>query len=352
MSFKGKLILITHSDLDGEAAAASYMRVSSVGPERVMIYFTEPYSLHEAVGEVLRVAQRGDRIAIMDIGFNRGSTPRALDMLGKLIEQGVSVEWYDHHAWDDNDLNLVSKAGVKIFVDRSTCGAGVVTKYASKLYGVEPDEFLMKLESAVCSADLWTWQDPLAPKLMRASSSPNGSSKTRWKQHMVMKFYSGVLWDDELRARLLDYLSEELRNSTKDLSTLHVSNTGNCAVAAILRKREPPSDSVMGSMLTSRTGASVSAMVKRRRLGLVSLSLRSRGGADVRVIAKELGGGGHPRAAGASMRVSLAIYLLSYLWPKLLTRHVAESLSRLGSRLRACGEGSQIIEGTDEVGMY
>ncbi|MGC9210449.1 MAG: DHH family phosphoesterase [Acidilobus sp.] len=349
-SSRGRLFIITHTDLDGEAAAASYMRIAGARPDDVIIYFTEPYNLHESVDEVAEEVVEGDTVAIMDIGFNRDSTPRALEALKGIVERGARVEWYDHHVWDPRDAEQITKAGVKLFLDRSTCGAGVVIRYASKLYGVEPDDFLRRLESAVCSADLWTWRDPLAPKLMRASGSSNGPSKVRWKQNMVMKFYSGILWDDELQARLLDYLSSELRNSTGDLMTLQVAESGDCRVAVVLRRTELPSDSVMGSMLTSRTNASIAAMVKRKGLGLVSVSLRSRGGADVQVIAKELGGGGHPRAAGASMRVNAVVYLLSFIWPRLLTRTVARRLLGLAIKLGACGE-SQADEGEGQAPM-
>ncbi len=335
-SVSGQLILVTHTDLDGEAAAAAYLRISSTSPDRALIFFAEPYSLHEVLRDVADIARPGDKVIIMDIGYNRDSTPEALRLVAALINSDVKVEWYDHHVWGEEEAASVTRAGARLFVDRGTCGAGVVIRYASKLYGVQPDEYLARLESAVCSADLWTWRDPLAPKLMRVSGSSNGQAKNRWRLHMIEKLYSGVLWDDELQGRLLSYLREELSNSTSDLSTASVSRAGGCSVVTVLRKTELPSDSIIGSALVSRMSADVAVMVKRKGFAEVSLSLRSRGSADVQVIAKALGGGGHPRAAGASMRINPLIYLVGLVVPRALTWYVSTRVATLGGRLGAC----------------
>lgn len=335
-----QLILVTHTDLDGEAAAAAYLRISSTSPDRALVFFAEPYSLHETMEDVVNVARPGDKVVIMDIGYNRDSTPQALRLIGRLVKDGVAIEWYDHHVWGEDEKSSVVGAGVRLFIDRGTCGAGVVIRYASKLYGVQPDEYLARLESAVCSADLWTWRDPMAPKLMRVSSSSNGEVKVRWRLRMMEKLYSGVMWDEELSERLISYLREELRSSTSDLSTASVSRAGGCSAAAVLRKAELPSDSIIGSAIVSRKDVDVAIIVKRKSMGEVSLSLRSRGSADVQVIAKALGGGGHPRAAGASMKVNPLLYLVSLLFPRLLTRYVSARVAELGKMLGACTESA------------
>jgi len=345
-----RLILIAHNDLDGEASAAAYLRIASADLAGSLVFFAEPYNLHETMEEVRGAASKGDKVVIMDIGFNNDSTPKALSILSELVSRGVAVEWYDHHVWDKKEVELVTKSGVKLFVDRSTCGAGVVVHYASKVYGVQPDDFLLRLESAVCSADLWTWQDPLAPKLVRAANSVAEPTRQPWRLRLIEKLRSGVLWDEELESRLKTYLAAELRNSAGDLSTMSVFEEGSCRVAAVLRRLEPPSDSIIGSMVTSRSNANVSVMIKRRDFGRVSLSLRSRGSANVQVIAKSLGGGGHPKASGASLRVNALIYLLSYLAPRLLTGYVSRKVAEIAVRLGAC-KGDQGV-GPEEVYTY
>jgi len=47
-----RLILIAHNDLDGEASAAAYLRIASADLADSLVFFAEPYNLHEAMEEV------------------------------------------------------------------------------------------------------------------------------------------------------------------------------------------------------------------------------------------------------------------------------------------------------------
>ena len=58
--------------------------------------------------------------------------------------------------------------------------------------------------------------------------------------------------------------------------------------------------------LRSLNGVEVVAMLKERHDGTVRCSLRARGDVDVQAIVSRFGGGGHKKAAGATMRMSLA----------------------------------------------
>jgi hypothetical protein len=331
-----RVFIITHNDLDGVGAAASYLRIVGVRPEDASVLFAEPYNVDQAVERLAPYLEPRSTLAFMDIGYNLESTPRALEALKSFSSKDLNIEWYDHHVWAEEDINKVLSAGARLFIDRSTCGAGVVIRYASKLYGVEADDFLRRLESAVCAADLWKWDDPMAPKLFRASTSPPGVKNGEWKEMLVKKFFSGVLWDEELQSRLNDYLAEELSRSSKELKGLYTSRGGGCAVAAIVRDFDLPSDSIMGSMIISRARASAAALIKRRGFRRVSISLRSRGAANVQVVARYLGGGGHPRASGASMRLPLGIAILSVFSRRLLARYVSERLLDVALKTNAC----------------
>ncbi|MEO6597403.1 MAG: DHHA1 domain-containing protein, partial [Planctomycetota bacterium] len=58
--------------------------------------------------------------------------------------------------------------------------------------------------------------------------------------------------------------------------------------------------------LRSLEGIEVVALLKERFDGTVKCSLRSRRDVDVQAIVAAFGGGGHKKAAGATMRMSLA----------------------------------------------
>mgnify|MGYP001772759295 CR=1 len=345
-SSNNRLIIVTHNDLDGVGAAAAYLRIVGLRPSEATVIFAEPYNVDEIVERLQGYLEDRTTIAFMDIGFNRSSTPRAIELLRGSGAKELNVEWYDHHVWQPDDVKLVQSIGSKVFIDRSTCGAGVVIRYASKLYGRSVDEFLERLESAVCAADLWRWDDPLAPKLFRASTSPPNMHNSAWKQLLIEKFYSGILWDDDLQARLKEYLREEFMRSSSELRGVAVARAGSCSAAAVVRKYDLPSDSILGSMLVSRTNAQLSAMVKRRGFRRVSISLRSRGGADVQVIAKSLGGGGHPRAAGAAMNLPLLVALVGLISKRYIASYVARKLSQYGNELGACRPNEETTKGS------
>lgn len=339
-----RVIIITHNDLDGAAAAASYLRIIGVKPQDAVIMFAEPYNIDQVIDRLTPYLEPHTTMVFMDIGFNSQSTPRAIDRLRSAAVKDLEVEWYDHHVWAEEDVNAVQKLGARLFVDRSTCGAGVVIRYASKLYGVEVDDFMNRLERAVCAADLWRWDDPLAPKLFRASTSPPDTRNGQWKEKLVEKFFNGILWDDELQARLESYLKEELANSSNELKDSYSVGSDGCVIASVVRSSDLPSDSILGSMLVSRAHANAAALIKRKSFRRVSLSLRSRGGANVQVIARQLGGGGHPRASGASMSLPLHVALLGLISRKYLAKYVSQRLLEIAIATEAC-KGSGVISG-------
>jgi phosphoesterase RecJ-like protein len=63
-------------------------------------------------------------------------------------------------------------------------------------------------------------------------------------------------------------------------------------------------DQVLDSM-RSVEGTEVVALLKERLDGVVKLSLRASGDIDVNAIATQLGGGGHRKASGATLNMSM-----------------------------------------------
>ena len=72
----------------------------------------------------------------------------------------------------------------------------------------------------------------------------------------------------------------------------------------------------------------------------------------MQVIARALGGGGHPRAAGASLRVNPILYIAGLFVPRLITRYVSAKIVELGERLGACGERESGNGTANEGGYY
>ncbi len=318
-----RLVLVTHTDLDGVGSAAVYLRLAgrSVDDPNVSIVFTEPYKLVK----VLKSVPSRARIAVMDLGPNASTFDELVATIARLREEGAAVEWYDHHRWDETWIARLREVGVSIFVDTSTCATGVVAKYASKLYGVDVDDHVKRLVSAVCAADLWRWDDPLAPRLFRIAERYRGRKGDRWRRSLVKGFSEGGLWWPELSEALNEYLKREFEGFNYVLRNSIVIEAGGCRVAVALKKPGPPSPSIVGNALLDRLRVDVVAIVRTRGRGV---SFRSRS-VNVREIAVAMGGGGHPRAAGAPLQLPLLLRIITRLYPKVKLRYAAARIAEV-----------------------
>lgn len=324
----GHTVVVTHTDLDGVASATVYLRAANLKPGEATIIYAEPYNLDEKLGEIADHLERGDRLAIMDLGVNRFSLKRVAEMLKSLTSRGVEVEWYDHHVWNKNEVETIKALGVSLFVDKSTCAAGVVAKYATEIHASSLDGVVEDLVRATCAADLWLWNHPLAPKLFRVAGR---RSEEAWKNRLIEKFYKGILWDEEMEERLQAYINRELEAYDRVLGTLSRAKAGKCTIVATYKPEGPPSTSIVGTLILSRYGADVAVIVKSSG----AMSLRSRR-VDVSRIAMKLGGGGHAAAAGAKPRIPVYIKILSFLTPRALSWYAARLVAKTAMEVGAC----------------
>jgi len=330
----GHLFIITHTDLDGVGSAAVYLRLSSVPREFASIIFAEPYNLHEALSNLVGNVGEGDVIVLTDLGPNKSNFEAILKAVIELRKSGAIIEWYDHHVWDSECIEALRRADVRLHIDRSTCATGVVAKYHPSRDRV--DETVMRIVRAVCTADLWVWDDPLAPKLFRVAGNRRDEE---WKSKLVWKLSAGILWDEELQAKLEEYVNKELTGASGALRSIaKAGRRGRCLVVAVTKDEGPPSNSIIGALLLSRFNADVAVVARRNG----ALSLRSES-VDVQVIARALGGGGHPRASGAKIRVPVVIRFLSLFSPRLLSRYVANRIRNVALREGACSLGGRVI---------
>ena len=325
------LFIVTHTDLDGVGSAAAMLASTGRSPGEATILYAEPYNVHESLETVLEHAERGDLVAVSDLGPNRRSFPRAVEAVRGLTGRGVRVEWYDHHVWSPDEQEVLRRAGATLVVDTSTCATGVVARNAPRLHGTEPPAWLPELERAVCAADLWRWDHPLAPKLFRVADARHEDGREAWRNRLVEKLATGTLWDSELEEKLQEYITLELANYGRIMGTVYVTPPP-CRVAAAYKERGPPSNSFIGASLLSRYRADIAVIVRSN--GAVSLRSRT---VDVQVIAKRLGGGGHPRAAGAKAGISIVVRIASVILGKRrISRSIAKRIRRIALREGLC----------------
>ncbi len=315
------LFIITHTDLDGIGGAAAYLKIAKRSLSDSTVIFSEPYELHETIASIHNEVTSGDKIAIIDLGPNKENYKTIVEKIEDLEKKDIEIEWYDHHIWEDNGEKL-KNLGVKLFIDRSTCATGVVIKYATKIYNQKIDGFLAELEKAVCAADLWIWNHPLAPKLFRVVGTDKGENSTEWKIKVIETFLEGKLWDDSFNERLESYINKELKNYEKILRTMCIKRMKGRKVVAVLKPRGPPANSLIGALLISRFNADIAIILRENG----ALSLRSKK-IDVQKVASFLGGGGHPRASGAKIKFPFWVRFFSRFYSKMLTRYACHKVA-------------------------
>ena len=284
---------IVHNDFDGTASAAVYAR--AVGSLPKTVFFTEPNKLHTLLRSLeLRGVYN---IMIADLGINANTFNDIVKELRRLINQGAKIEWFDHHVWKDEWKEELKKIGVNLYHDTSTCGAGVIYKYKNP-----NDNFSRKLASADCSVDIWLHDDPMGEKLRRIVENNKDYS---WKNELIKTFFNGILWNDAFDKILEETMSKELEGYKKVMKSYRLLEINGYKVIIAVRWKGPPDISYASQFLMTRTGASVFVSANGK-----SISFRSRE-IDVRQFAVRLGGGGHPLAAGAQLKVPLLYRFLN-----------------------------------------
>ncbi|AFZ69806.1 putative DHD superfamily phosphohydrolase [Caldisphaera lagunensis DSM 15908] len=330
-----KIYIITHNDLDGMGGAASILRILGKKLNDSVIIFAEPYNVENAIEGIIDSVNKGDYLFLVDIGSNKNNISYVYNYFKEISKKGVEIYWFDHHVWEDKDIQLIKSIGVNVIVDTSTCGTGVAIKYASKIFEKNIDDFLEKLEKAICASDIWKWDDELGAKLFRATYANGGLNGLEWKFKVIDKFINGIIWDEELEEHLRYYIRKELEGYDRILSTLKTYGN-SCKVSGVFKDTDIPSDSIVGAMILSRSNSDIAVIIKKKGFNLVSLSLRSRDKANVQLIAKSLGGGGHPKASGASMNIPLYVSLISLFDKSFLIKYVIKNIYSLALNNNSC----------------
>ncbi len=181
-----------------------------------------------------------------------------------------------------------------------------------------------ELVKATCAADLWAWDHPLAPKLFRAVGRGEEEHGEAWKRKVIDKFYKGVLWDSDLEKSVENYVNAELKGYQKLLRQLLVVRANDTIIAITLKPRGPPGSSIAAAFLASRTRAHIIGVLRNDG----GLSLRS-SKCDVRIIAYNLGGGGHPQASGAKISFPLYVRIIGFFYKRYLLKYTASRLLRV-----------------------
>ncbi len=293
-------VLVTHTDIDGVGAAALYIYLYNEKPREIRFY--EPYHLDRLANYIRKV--RTNKIVITDLGMNKPVYTTILESIKQAVSRGVCIEWYDHHVWDQEWIRGFREAGVKLYIDRSTCATGVVAKHAPSRRREIDKDFVKEVVGGVCAGDLWRfdhWRGPWYLRLVRRRE------KDSWRLHVIDVLSRGVSWTDEFTENIVSKIEKELMIYNNVLKQVLIDHVDGLRIAYTTYSKIVDT-SFIAALLLSRLSSSVAVVASADgKLSFRSIDV------DIRELAKALGGGGHPRAAGAKIKIPFRIRLKS-LW--------------------------------------
>ncbi|MEM3926310.1 MAG: DHHA1 domain-containing protein [Desulfurococcaceae archaeon] len=304
--------IITHTDIDGVAAASLYLYLRD--PVHYKVYFTEPFLLNKTLNKIMN--RYSEKLVLIDIGINPLIYQNILGYLKTMRERGTDIEWYDHHVWEDKWINEIKAIGVKLSIDRSTCATGVIAEYVTPLKPILDRVFIDQVVKGVCAGDLWTFDHWLAPYYLRLVRRRDSDE---WRKSVLEVIRSGRYWDEKFEEKVAEHvdlelkvLSSNLRYVVRDVDGLRI---------VIAENIEHLENSFTASYLFGRLDADIVIIASDDG----KLSLRSRD-FNVRDIALKLGGGGHPHAAGAKIDVPWSTRVFSKLSKKIFLSYVLDKI--------------------------
>jgi oligoribonuclease NrnB/cAMP/cGMP phosphodiesterase (DHH superfamily) len=311
--------IVTHTDIDGVAAAALYTYLTK---ESGSIVFAEPYNLKKVMYKVHK--KRPRKVIVLDLSPNTDTIDFVIGVAELLRERGGSITWFDHHVWDDEWVERLSKAGATLYIDRSTCATGVVARYVKPSISSINRKFVTDLVDGVCSADLWRFEHPMSPFFMRLVRRRDDDE---WRLYVYNTLSGGTIWTKEFEEKVANRFTEEVEELSRPMQ-VEVFDVNGIRIA-VVEKSEKVENSILATRVMSLAKAEIVAVVDRSG----KISLRSRG-VNVRDLALALGGGGHMQAAGAKIDLPITTRIASILRTKALLEHVGRVLKEYADYIK------------------
>ena len=295
----GKVVIMTHTNMDGDAigsALALCHAIRSMGKRCVILIEDDiPRYLkfmhgHEGCGDepffVREMPFKPELACVVDCG-DVSRTEKRLDVYQSCatkicVDHHVQTEDFADHSVIDP---AASATGLLVYDLIKELGVGITKEMAEDLYiAILTDTGCFKYsnttkECHLVAAELFGYgieHDKLATLIYDTLELPQ------------IKLESSIIQWMEIFADGKAVISYVTQEQLKELGASY-DMTGSCI--DVLRKI---------------AGCEICAFLKEHEDGTFKLSLRSKGDADVNRVGRALGGGGHVKAAGATLNMPLA----------------------------------------------
>ncbi|MDZ7849461.1 MAG: recombinase RecJ [Halodesulfurarchaeum sp.] len=248
-----------------------------------------PASPHELADGIERAAEfgaEGGAVYICDLAPDDPET--IAEPLDALLDHAGAVTWYDHHQWTGEAETAVREAGVELVVGDSDaeCTADV----AARSIDGEVSPHLAELAAVTRDHDLWIKDDDRSDDLADLS---------HWKdpeEYLAVVEEHGVDFPEDVQDFLAEKRVEKEDRIERAVSRAEMYEIRDWTVGVTYGRC---SQNEVAETLREH-GADAAVIVKPSG----SASIRgSEGFERAHEVARQVGGGGHPRAAGCKPRI-------------------------------------------------
>ena len=299
-------VVLTHIDADGYSSAA--LVADYCGPDTVVLpmSYHGAYGLRDALDDLAHDITSNTTVYIVDLA---AADCHIEGHLLPLEQAGVDVVWYDHHQWSDDARDAVERAGVTLVVGEDECAASLLARDLGQHYdgGGIPANFepyLEELAAVTKDIDLWIRDDPRSERLNVFATIADVD------EYIDTVLKHGVDWPDSVDERIDERLERdrELEEAAIENRTSYSVGGYSVGITYVRGGRS----SQIGNDLVEDLDHDIAVICKTHGgMGIYSHSDRETF-ARCHEIADQLGGGGHPTAAGCEIPVETFRELADY----------------------------------------
>ena len=315
-------VVITHTDADGLSAAALLVEHTGTDENTAVrpVSYHGAYQFKDALSDLVNFGIFETQIYITDFSPDEATPPDALVTL--IDEHDCEVTWYDHHEWPDGARETHRDAGIELHIDTGECATSLLHRELAAGGGHGGSEsgwpeHIDDLVAVTKDIDLWIRDDPRSPRLNTFASLVDDP----WK-YIDSVLNHGADHPPGIEQRIDDRIA---RN--KELEAWAVENADTYDIS--------PYTVATTYVKGGRSSEIGNELCENPEHGVdIAIVLKTHGGAGVyshsdgqgenpdpdkfsrcHEIAGELGGGGHPTAAGFSVPTS-TFHDLAWYWAR------------------------------------
>ena len=256
-----------------------------------------PHSLTKSLEYVAAYGDSGIDVFVCDISPDAYES--VADPLGTVVDQSARVSWYDHHQWPEDAAAGVRDAGVDLVVGDSDeeCSTDVTLRSLD----YEFDDRFTELAAVTRDHDLWINDDP------RSKDLADYAFWTDPAEYAAVVGAYGASLPDVVEAYIADRRVEKEQLIEKAANRASYKSIGPWTVGVTYGRcsQNEVADELQAA------GADAAIIVKP------SGSASIRGGESfesAHLVARQVNGGGHPKAAGCKPDIYDDMMDYAYHW--------------------------------------